>query len=642
MNYKKLLPFLAAPLILFMCYAIWAGLFTGFRPSVRGENGVWDLRGINFAEINNVFLTGPAEFIHEELLTPQEFEARESEIVVGHVITRYRYSTSRIRLLMPEDGYFTFTRVSAEFASRIYVNGIWLHDVGTPGDSPENESPLTTRIFFTARPENGVIEIVKQVSNFTHRMDATPQYWGVGSYDYLYEALRSMYTAAILMGLYFALFMLFMLLFFLWRGYPPALYFALFCLFWFIRVGVTGSKLFAVLFPWMDGAVMLRLEYIALPVAAVLVSAVIRELFPDVLQKSFIIILTVLSAGWVVFFMVAPTMLMSYTIMYCLGMYVAAIVYAVIRFALKLRKPDKTQIIFLAGAVVYMYGILRDITYYLNHNMDFLVLPPFEGHNFTRVTLLAFVFCQAAAIFIAAMREVENAKMKTEFLQDIKHEVRNPLHIISIGTDFTNQCLDTGGMDDEARNMLRIIQNEAIRLGRMIEGMVELATESDIGQGKNANRQRLNFAEMLKTCAENARLFSEHKGNTLRVEISPDLPFVYAEAEQLNRVPVNILSNAVTGTENGEIVLSAFSDEAYVTVCISDTGEGIAPELLPHVFERGVSGKGGKGFGLSMCKIIVEAHGGTIKIESEQNKGTSVTFTIPVYGGQSEGLKHAQ
>jgi len=230
------------------------------------------------------------------------------------------------------------------------------------------------------------------------------------------------------------------------------------------------------------------------------------------------------------------------------------------------------------------------------------------------------------------------SRMKTEFLKDIQHEVRSPLLIISTGTDFTNHCLDTGDMV-KARDMQSTIQNEAMRLGRMVNGMVELATES-AEQSGDTSREKIDFAEMIKTCAENTRLVLEQRGNSLLVEIAPDLPHVYAEAEQLTRVPVNIFANAVRSTENGKISVKATANEGYITVQITDTGEGIAAELLPHVFERGISGKGGKGYGLSICKTIVEAHGGTIEIESEQGAGTTVTFTIPVYGGQSEEAKH--
>jgi signal transduction histidine kinase len=124
--------------------------------------------------------------------------------------------------------------------------------------------------------------------------------------------------------------------------------------------------------------------------------------------------------------------------------------------------------------------------------------------------------------------------------------------------------------------------------------------------------------------------------NRLQIEIAKNLPHVYGQAEQIARVPQNLLENAADATKNGTISLNAFANGEYITVQISDTGEGISPEIFSRVFERGISGKGSKGYGLYMCKTIVEAHGGTIEIASAEGRGTAVTFTIPLYGGQSE------
>ena len=231
----------------------------------------------------------------------------------------------------------------------------------------------------------------------------------------------------------------------------------------------------------------------------------------------------------------------------------------------------------------------------------------------------------------------EQNKMKTEFLQDIKHEIQNPLQIISLGTGIVSNYMEGQADAATAQTALTAVENEALRLGRMINGMVELATVSE----SPMSREKLDFAALLRKCCDASRLQMKKNHIDLRLEIAPDLPFVYAENEQLERVPVNLLQNALNSTKDGEITVEATADKRYITVRISDTGEGITDELLPLVFERGVSGRGGKGYGLYMCRTIVEAHGGTIKIESEPGGGTAVTFTIPVYGGQSEVSTHA-
>ena len=258
--------------------------------------------------------------------------------------------------------------------------------------------------------------------------------------------------------------------------------------------------------------------------------------------------------------------------------------------------------------------------------------------------VVAIAIYQHIVVYDRKQKELEKAnerlfqlnRMKTEFLQDIKHEIRNPLHVISLGTGIMDSYMEAQTDAATARTALSAVQNEALRLGRMINGMLELAT-----MNKNPmSREKIDFAAMLRKCAEASRLQMEKKQIALRLEIAPDLPFVYAETEQLERIPVNLLQNAIDSTHGGEISIAAATGKSFITVRVSDTGEGITQDLLPRIFERGVSGKGGKGYGLSICKTIIEAHGGAIEMESEPGKGTTAIFTIPVYGGQSGAGEH--
>jgi signal transduction histidine kinase len=94
----------------------------------------------------------------------------------------------------------------------------------------------------------------------------------------------------------------------------------------------------------------------------------------------------------------------------------------------------------------------------------------------------------------------------------------------------------------------------------------------------------------------------------------------------------NLLQNAKKHTEQGSVTIKANSGDCgkIIVVTVTDTGTGIADSLLPQIFERGVSGGDGSGLGLPICKEIIQSHGGEIRIESEQNKGAAVTFTLPV------------
>jgi len=225
-------------------------------------------------------------------------------------------------------------------------------------------------------------------------------------------------------------------------------------------------------------------------------------------------------------------------------------------------------------------------------------------------------------------------KTKTEFLQDMSHEMKAPLTVIATGIDFADREIGRDGGDlAEARSALDAVREETQRLGRMVSGMISLAAMSGIAE----NRKRVDFAALLGSSAEAFRLPMDKYHNALRVEIDPDLPDVFVEHDRFTQVMANLLANAADHTRDGQIFVTAEHDGPVITVHVSDTGDGIEPELLPAVLERGVSGGGGTGYGLYICKTVVEAHGGTIKIESEPGKGTAVTFTVPVYGGQEAG-----
>lgn len=123
----------------------------------------------------------------------------------------------------------------------------------------------------------------------------------------------------------------------------------------------------------------------------------------------------------------------------------------------------------------------------------------------------------------------------------------------------------------------------------------------------------------------------QKKDNRLTSDIAEGI-HVYGNADLLAQVVSNLIRNAAAHTVNGEIVLRTEKAEHEIQVTVQDTGCGISAGLLPHVFERGVS-SGGTGFGLYLCKTVVESHGGGIWIESTGSSGTAAS----AYEGQLGG-----
>lgn len=223
------------------------------------------------------------------------------------------------------------------------------------------------------------------------------------------------------------------------------------------------------------------------------------------------------------------------------------------------------------------------------------------------------------------------SRAKTEFLSNTSHEMRTPLTVISVNVQTVAEILeDMEVKDAEAAELLQSAQQEIMRLARMVGGMLNLASMSE-----NTDKQTVNLSTLLRSSTEMFSLHLQKRSNLLKTDIADGLE-VYGNADLLAQVVANLLQNAAAYTEQGEITLRAEKTGREILVAVADTGTGISAEFLPHVFERGVS-TGGTGFGLYLCKTVVESHGGRIWIESTQGSGTRLTFALPAYEGQFGG-----
>lgn len=222
------------------------------------------------------------------------------------------------------------------------------------------------------------------------------------------------------------------------------------------------------------------------------------------------------------------------------------------------------------------------------------------------------------------------SRAKSQFFSNASHEMRTPLTVISVNVQTVSDLLknmDETVKDAETEELLQGAQGEIMRLGRMISGMFTLTS-----MGENADKVPLDLSHLMQSCADMLRLNLQKWGNTMETQIEKGL-YVFGNADLLMQVVTNLLQNANTHTKDGMIVLSLDRSGSEITATVTDNGSGISPELLPHVFERGVS-TGGTGLGLSLCKTIIESHGGKIKIESKKGTGTKVIFVLPAYEGQ--------
>jgi PAS domain S-box-containing protein len=249
----------------------------------------------------------------------------------------------------------------------------------------------------------------------------------------------------------------------------------------------------------------------------------------------------------------------------------------------------------------------------------------------------------------AARREAEAAnRAKDEFLATVSHELRQPLHAI-LGWSHTVRA----GKYDEATviQALEVIERNA----KLQESLIgDLLDVSRIVTGKlQLDVQPVDLRAVIGTAVDVVRPAASAKGVNLEVTLDPLASLVSGDADRLQQVLWNLFSNAVKFTPKGgriEVRLQRVDSQAELAV--SDTGEGISPELLPHVFERfrqaeraGARAREGLGLGLSIVRHLVELHGGSVRADSP-GPGRGATFTVrlplmavqvPVGGTQERG-----
>lgn len=224
-------------------------------------------------------------------------------------------------------------------------------------------------------------------------------------------------------------------------------------------------------------------------------------------------------------------------------------------------------------------------------------------------------------------------KMRKEFVANVSHELRTPLTTIK---SYTETLLD-GALENKEYtvNFLQVINSESDRMTRLVKDLLQL---SKLDYDKMEwNMKKLNVLNIVSDCVVKLEMSAKQKNQVLSFEALGELCDINGDKDRIEQVIINIISNAIKYTpENGSIKVTADKLEDNVEIKIADTGMGIPKDDIPRLFERFYRvdkarsrAMGGTGLGLSIAKNIVEAHRGSIRIESEYGKGTEVIINFP-------------
>ena len=279
--------------------------------------------------------------------------------------------------------------------------------------------------------------------------------------------------------------------------------------------------------------------------------------------------------------------------------------------------------IFLAGRALSpidrLTGLARRISAEdLSQRLD-LKLPDDE------LGRLARTFDEMIARLEAAFRR------QREFTADASHELRTPLTAIKGQVEVAlGQPRDAGSY----REVLQVVNEEVDRMIRLVGSLMTLA-RADAGQIPIAP-EAVNLSQLVAAAAEQVRPVLDQRQVEMRLEPGPAVT-LRADEDLLLQLLLNLLDNAGKHTPpGGRVTVGWTTANGRVEVWVRDTGVGMAPEHLPHIFDRFYRADkarsrtaGGAGLGLSICRWIAEAHGGSISVESAPGQGTAFTVTLP-------------
>jgi signal transduction histidine kinase/CheY-like chemotaxis protein len=239
---------------------------------------------------------------------------------------------------------------------------------------------------------------------------------------------------------------------------------------------------------------------------------------------------------------------------------------------------------------------------------------------------------EAVLTFLSARDETE--AVKADFMSMIVHDLRSPLAGILAGSDILKGGM-AGEMTEDQKQVVEILSSSSRRLMTLVNEVLDM---SRIEAGRlTLHRGEARPEAMVRRAVDESRFLAVEKQQALDAAVPEGLAVLHVDQEKVEQVLINLVTNAVKFTPvGGKVHVSAEAVRNGVRFTVSDTGPGLSPEEQRHLFEKYSELAGrkktelkGTGLGLFICKSVVEAHGGTIGVDSAQGKGSVFHFTLP-------------
>lgn len=619
--------------------------------TVEEANGVYYLTDITDWKAA-VTLPPGLTYYPNTMLIPETVELTVPVSTAQYDTLHADYLSQRFMVALPanSDVYTLTFNLSGRHAMRVFVNGELVGQAGQPGTTKQDTEVWENNLTCYASPKDGKMDIILQSAQFYHYSSGAR----LASLSVQNTAsapsggLTNEAKGFLVMGAFVCAAALLLCIYLLLSHTKATLYFALACLAMALRECIQSQAW--VDFSFLSGNISFLLEYLSVVLLTIFLSLYLGQYavgrFLHAVQYTAII--GSLAYGLCVLF--GDSVFYTSILIYYQILLLLCIVPGISGLFWTMRNPNKEQSAAIYGIAVFFLAAISDI---LMYNNVFGYQHP--KTPISEAAMLVFVLAQTVSLFLMNNRVLADSKaaeqklaaekdaletlnrLKTEFLGNVSHELKTPLTVMSGYAQTTKQLAERPGALDggEVSRRMKLISSEAERLSLMVGQILDVTR---MEEGRMAmERIPCHMDEIIHGAIETHYPMLNKNANRLEIHIEPGLPAVSADPTRISQVIVNLISNAVRFTSNGLITISAKREDGRIVVCVADTGAGISPDWLSHIFERyyhkekaGGGQNTGTGLGLYICKHIVEQHGGNIWIESKEGLGASVFFTLPI------------
>lgn len=640
--------------VLFGLRLAWSEAFQTLEQP-RAVGGVLDLRGLDLENSPSFFLDGQWQLYPEQLLASRGIQSEENEfrpIQVpgdwGNVLNQdsgssYGYGTYRLRILidpLKQPVAFWFQGIQA--SSEIEINGIVSAGIGNPAANANEYTPRNVSYTASYSVEGATeIELLVRTANFDEPfnggMTRSLRFGSQAAIDHVrwYSIGFQLVTFIILLlhGLYG------FILYFFNRQERALLIMGLLTLSVGIAVLIGHDN---VLLLWLPinytWAIKTRLifllwkNYFILLIFRRFASAPSRNVWLRAYTAALVSLtgfLMVIPASWANGVIDLKVFLTIYLLSF------AWFIYIVGTLIFK-KQTDKDVVYLLLTAA----GIMSNLSWSIVESAKEVTTVYYPFDIITAITGFStywfkkyFRNSRENAKLNEQLRMAD--KLKDQFLANTSHELRTPLHgIMNIAE--TVVAKEKEKLNESSLKEMELLITISRRMSHMLGDLLDVAR---LQEHRIVLRQEpLNIQSIAPGVIAMLKFMTDGKPLRLNADVSESMPPVWADEKRLVQILYNLLHNALKYTEKGTISVSAETGNGQAVIHISDTGVGMDEETQARIFipyeqgAYGVSDGRGIGLGLSICKQLVELHGGTLTVRSEPGKGSVFSFNLPLAG----------